>query len=193
MRQFQNAWSHLIFIITLEVGVTSHVWLMCTQSLSPVWLFVSPPGSCFHGIFQARILECAAMLSSRDLTSSLERLNLSSISHGNVGHKPQTQAVPPPTPTRVTCHLDPSILFCLGFALCFTCKHLPNFVSWKFTFPNLFLAMTLSEYLVARTLNVDSWVWCNLSWTHPSFLPPPFDLQVLPSPSLLILYSHQTW
>ena len=39
---------------------------MCAQSLSHVWLFsdpmdCSPPGSSVHGIFQARILEWAAI------------------------------------------------------------------------------------------------------------------------------------
>ena len=42
---------------------------LCAQSLSHVWLWgpmdCSPPGSSVHGIFQARILECAAISFSR--------------------------------------------------------------------------------------------------------------------------------
>jgi len=45
---------------------------VCVQSLSRVQLFEnrmegSPPGSCVHGIFQARILEWVAISYSRDL------------------------------------------------------------------------------------------------------------------------------
>ena len=49
--------------------VLSHVWLFAT-----LWTVCSPPGSSVHGIFQARILEWAAISYSRLFLTSLKFL-----------------------------------------------------------------------------------------------------------------------
>ena len=50
-------------IIVLCVCVLRNI--SCVQLFATIWTLYSPPGSSVHGIFQARILELVAMLSSR--------------------------------------------------------------------------------------------------------------------------------
>ena len=54
------------------------------KSLSPVGLFVTPwmAGSAIHGIFQARILEWAAMAFSRGSSQPRDRTQVSGIAGG---------------------------------------------------------------------------------------------------------------
>ena len=59
---------------TLRTRNTSSVWLFCDL------VVYSPPGSSIHGIFQARILECVAISSSRGSSRSKDQTHVSCVS-----------------------------------------------------------------------------------------------------------------
>ena len=75
--------THHEMMTTISLMSIHHLMLMCTQSLSRVWLFVtpcSPPGSSVQGILQARILEWIVLPFSRVSSRPRDRTNVSCIS-----------------------------------------------------------------------------------------------------------------